>query len=123
MRTIEGRADKHRKQALKRPHDAIDDDTAASRLAEREASALVGHDELPIQRMHASQTMAQIRELATRDAPVLRILDAYDAGCETKDEVLAHAKMKSRTYHNAYARLRRIVRHLTDRTLGAKARA
>ena len=54
---------------------------------------------------------------------MLRILDAYDAGCTSKDEVLAQAKMKSRTYHNAYGRLRRIVRNLTDHVLVAKARA
>lgn len=123
VRTIEGRADKHRKQALVRPHDAIGDDNAASRFAESDASELVGDDQLPIARVHASESMAQIRALAIRDKPVLRILDAYAAGCETKEEVLAHAKMKSRTYHNAYGRLRRIVRHLTDDKLASKARA
>lgn len=123
VRTIEGRADKHRKQALQRPHDTLGDETPASRFAERAASELVGDDELPIMRMHASETLARVRRLAANDAPVLRILDAYDAGCETKEDVLAHAKMKSRTYHNAYGRLRRIVRHLTDHTLAPKARA
>src|SRR5258706_183676 len=73
--------------------------------------------------LNRSETMSQIRALATSDKPVLRVLDAYDAGCETKDEVLAHARMKSRTYHNAYGRLRRIVRYLTDHKLAPKARA
>jgi hypothetical protein len=100
VRTIEGRADKHRKQALQRPHDALGDGAA-----------------------DASETMSQIRALATNDEPVLRVLDAYDAGCETKDEVLAHARMKSRTYHNAYVRLGRIVRFLTDHKLASTARA
>ncbi len=123
VRTIEGRADKHRKQALKRPHDALGDETAASRLAECDASELIGDDQLPITRVHATETMTQIRALAAKDKPLLRVLDAYDAGCETKDEVLAHGRMKSRTYHNAYGRLQRIVRHLTDRKLATKARA
>ena len=123
VRTIEGRADKHRKHALAHAHDAFGDETAASRIAESDASELVGDDQLPIKRVHATETMAQIRALAAKDKRVLRILDAYDAGCETKDEVCAHARMKSRTYHNAYGRLRRTVRHLTDRKLAAKARA
>ena len=123
VRTIEGRADKHRKRALRYRHDVLGDGTAASRFAECDASELVGDDQLPVTRVHAGETMSQIRALAVQDKPVLRVLDAYDAGCETKDEVLAHAKMKSRTYHNAYGRLRRIVRHLTDRKLAPKARA
>jgi len=123
VRTIEGRADKHRKQALHRPHDALGDGTAASRFAECDASELLGDDQLPVTRVHASETMAHIRAFAVKDKPLLRVLDAYDAGCETKDEVMAHARMKSRTYHNAYGRLRRIVRYLTDHKLAARARA
>ncbi len=123
VRTIEGRADKHRKQTLKRPHDAIGDDNVPSRHAEREASELVGDAQHALKRVDATETMTQIRAMAAQDAPVLRILEAYDAGCQTKEEVLAHARMKSRTYHNAYGRLRRIVRNLTDRALAAKARA
>ncbi len=123
VRTIEGRADKHRKHALDRPHDSLGDETAASRIAESDASVLIGDDQLAIKRVHANETMTQIRALAVKDKPLLRILDAYDVGCETKDEVLAHARMKGRTYHNAYGRLRRIVRHLSDRQLASKARA
>ena len=123
VRTIEGRADKHRKQALAHPHDALGDDTAASRIAECDASELIGDDQAPITRVHASEMMAQVRALAAKDKDVLRVLDAYDAGCETKDEVLAHARMKSRTYHNAYGRLRRIVRQLTDHKLATRLRA
>jgi hypothetical protein len=122
-RTIEGRADKHRKHALKRPHDSLGDETVESRMAESDASELVGDDELAVTRVHATETMTKIRATAAKDASVLRILDAYDAGCSTKDEVLVHASMKNRTYHNAYGRLRRIVRNLTDCALTPKARA
>ncbi len=114
VRTIEGRADKHRKHAMQRPHDVIDDATDASRSAERDASERCSDSEEQIARVQASETMARIRLQAAKDLPVLRILDGYDQGCTTKDEVLAHARMKSRTYHNAYGRLRRIVRSLTD---------
>ena len=123
VRTIEGRADKHRKHALAHRHDALGDETAASRTAEAEASELSGSDQAPITRVHASETMDHVRALAAKDKDVLRVVDAYDAGCETKDEVLAHARMRSRTYHNAYGRLRRIVRQLTDNKLATKLRA
>ena len=123
VRTIEGRADKHRKHALAHGHDAIGDDTAGSRAAEAQASWLNGDDEAAITHVHKSETMTQVRALAAKDKDVLRLIAAYDAGCETKDEVLKHARMKSRTYHNAYGRLRRIVRQLTGNKLATKARA
>jgi hypothetical protein len=122
-RTIDRRSEKHRKHAEDFPHDSLGDATDESHFAECDASERVGDPERPIKRLHASETLAQIRALAARDQPLLRILDAYDAGCETKDEVLAHAKMRDATYHKAYIRLRRIVRHLTDNQLAAKARA
>lgn len=123
VRTIEGRADKHRKHALKRPHDALGDETDAARRAETDASERVATAELPIKRVYAAQMLAHVRREAAEDKPLLRVLDAYDAGCETRDEVLAHARMKERTYHNAYGRLRRIVRNLSDQQLARKARA
>ena len=123
VRTIEGRADKHRKQAFARPHEALGDDTSSSRIAECEASELIGDGQAPITRVHANEMMDQVRALAATDKDVLRVLAAYDAGCETKEEVLAHARMKSRTYHNAYGRLRRIARHLSDSKLASQLRA
>lgn len=123
VRTIEGRADKHRKHAEKRPHDALGDNTDESRSAEADASKIRGDQDAPIRRLDASEKMTQIRALAAGDAPLLRILDAISAGCETKAEVLAHARMRLRTYQNAYARLRRIIRHLNDHQLAAKRHA
>ena len=123
VRTIEGRADKHRKHALAHHHDAFGDESAASRIAESDASELLSNARAPVTRVQASQTMMQVRALAAKDKDVLRVLDAYDAGCEAKEEVLALAKMRSRTYHNAYGRLRRIVRHLTENKLATRLRA
>ena len=123
VRTIEGRADKHRKHALAHHHDALGDETAASELAECDASELLSDDQAPVTRVYTSETVAQVRALAAKDKDVLRLLDAYSAGCETKDEVLAHARMRSRTYHNAYGRLRRIVRHQIDNKLATRLRA
>jgi hypothetical protein len=123
VRTIEGRADKHRKQALHRPHDALGDETEASRSAETAASECSVDEEDSRSRVHATEIMVQIRTQGVKDAPLLRILDAYDAGCTTKEQVLTFARMKSRTYHNAYGRLRRIVRNLTDHQFATRARA
>ena len=122
--TLDGRADKHRKHAEKHPHYAIGDyDHAPSRAAERDASELVGVADLPAKRVYADQTLAEIRKLAARDKPILRILDAYAAGCETRDEVLAHARMQEHTYKNAYGRMKRIIEHIKNSELAAKARA
>lgn len=123
VRTIEGRADKHRKHALAHHHDALGDETAASQIAECDASELLSDDQAPVTRVYTSETVTQVRALAAKDKDVLRLLDAYGAGCETKDEVLAHARMRSRTYHNAYGRLRRIVRQLTENKLATRLRA
>jgi hypothetical protein len=123
VRTIEGRADKLRQRAEQMPHLSIGEPTEDAHEAERDASELVGDHDRPLKRMVASNTMAQVRALAVRDRPILRMLDAYDAGCETKEEVLEHAKMTSRTYHNAYIRLKRIIRHIKESQLASKARA
>lgn len=73
-------------------------------------------------------TDAQVRVLRSKrctagDSPVLRVLEAYAAGAQTKDDVLAFTKMKARTYHNAHIQLKRIVRNLTDHQLAPRARA
>jgi hypothetical protein len=123
IRTIDGRSDKHRKHAEDFPHDSLGDECEASRAAERDASEIVGDAETPLTRVFASETLAQIRTRAGNDKHVLRILDAYDADCETKEQVLVHAKMREATYHKAYVRLRRIVREMSDAQLANKARA
>jgi hypothetical protein len=122
-RTIERRVEKHRKHAMDFPHDSLGDRSDESRFAEREASELVGDAEKPVTGVFASEMLAQIRALAGKDKHVLRSLDAYDAGCGTKEEVLAHTKMREATYHKAYVRLRRNVREMTDARLADKARA
>lgn len=122
-RAIKSRSSKHRKFAIENPHDAIGDHNGASRAAERDASSQVAEPEYAARCVFAHETMAQIRAAAELDKPVLRLLDAYDAGAQTKDDVLAFTKMKARTYHNAHIRLKRIVRNLTDATLAPKARA
>lgn len=122
-RTIEGRADKHRQHAEDFPHDSLGEPSAESHFAERDASERVGDPEKPVKRVFASEMLAKIRELAAKDKHVLRILDAYNAGRETKEEVLAHANMREATYHKAYVRFRRIVREMTDAQLANKARA
>jgi hypothetical protein len=122
LRAIQSRSDKHRKHAQANPHDAIDDGTGASRAAESDAASLCWRSDAA-QRVYSRETMGLIRTEAGVDKSVLRVLDAYDAGATTKDDVLALTKMKARTYHNAHIRLKRIVRTLTDHKLAPRARA
>lgn len=123
LRAMKDRAKRHRKHAVDFPHDALGDETDASRCAEEDASRMVADPVYVERRVYAQETMAKIRAAAFDDKPVLRVLDAYDAGAQTKDDVLAFTRMKARTYHNAHIRLKRIVRNLTDATLAPKARA
>lgn len=123
LRAIQSRTDKHRKHAVDNPHDALGDENGASRRAEQDASDLVADPQHAVQRVYAHETMTQIRAASAGDKAVLRVLDAYDAGAQTKHDVLAFTRMKERTYHNAHIRLRRIVRNMTDGKLASKARA
>jgi hypothetical protein len=122
IRAIQSRSDKHRKHAQANPHDAIDDGTGASRAAESDAASMCWRADAA-QRVYSQETMALVRAEAGVDKSVLRVLDAYDAGATTKDDVLELTKMKARTYHNAHIRLKRIVRALTDHKLAQRARA
>lgn len=123
VRAIQGRADKDRKHAKRHRHDAIGDTAPASYAAECEASSLVADDEHAARRLYSIETMTILRAKAVEDRCVTRILDAYDAGAQSKEDVLAHTKMKARAYHNAHIRLRRLVRQLTDRSFAPRVRA
>ncbi len=112
-----------KRRAKRNPHDALGDETDASRAAEEDASSLVADPQHSSRRVFAQQTMAQIRSAAAEDKPVLWMLDAYEAGAQCKDDVLVFTRMKARTYHNAHIRLKRIVRNMTDATLAPKLRA
>lgn len=123
IRAIQSRSDKHRKHAKENPHDAIGDFTGASHAAEVSASNMCGDPEEAAQRLYSRETMALVRSLTADDKQVTRVLDAYEAGATTKEDVIAFAKMRDRTYHNAHIRLKRIVRALTDHKLASKGRA
>jgi hypothetical protein len=121
-KAIRTRTYKLRERQIKSPHIYIGDDTRSSRRAERDASAVVADPEHPMQRVFAREVLEQVRAAAAGDKEVLRILDAYQAGAQTRYDVLALAKMKERTYHNAHIRLMRIVQNAIDCTLAPKAR-
>lgn len=122
LRAIQSRSDKHRKHARANPHDAIGDRTDLGLAAETLASSECGSSDAS-EYVYSREAMAMIRAEAAVDKSVLRVLDAYDAGATTKDDVLAVTKMKARTYHNAHIRLKRIVRTLADHKLAHQARA
>ena len=119
--TITSRTKSHRNHATDNPHEYIGDETDASRLAEQDVSCIVTDPQHAMQRVYAHEVLAHLRAAAARDKPVLRILDAYEAGAMTKEQVLDHAHMKERTYHNARIRLKRIVSNLIDSRLKARA--
>ena len=123
IRAIQSRTDKHRKQAKASPHDALGDATTASRAAEVDASSLVADPDHAAQRVYSRETMAVLRARLVGDKQAFRVLAAYEAGATKKADVLAFTGMKERTYNNAHARLKRIVRTLTDHQLAPKARA
>jgi hypothetical protein len=123
VRAIQNRAQADRQRAEDHPHDAMGDDTEASRIAEHEASGSNEDAQLAVKRIYAKEMVAQIRAAAADDKPVLRIIDAYDAGARTKDEVITFTKMKPRTYHNAHIRMTRLVRNLSNDKLASKVRA
>jgi hypothetical protein len=122
-RAVQFRSRDHRMHEIAFPHDALGDGTDESLLAEREASGVATTEPDLEKRRYAAELLAYIRDETAADKPVLRILDAYDAGATTKAEVIAYTKMKARTYHNARIRLGRIVRDLTNRRLARKAHA
>src|SRR5262249_30647249 len=97
--TIKSRTKSHRNHATENPHGYIGDETDAWRLAEQDASCIVPDPEYAMQRIYAHEVLAHLRAVAARDKPVLRILDAYEAGAVTKEQVLEHTNMKERTYH------------------------
>src|SRR5262245_15005051 len=71
---IESRTKHQRQHVKENPHDAFGDAHALSERAENDASMLVADSELALTRVYALETVAQIRELATADKPVLRLL-------------------------------------------------
>jgi len=120
---IKTRTHKLHERRSRSPHIYIGDDTDASRNAEEDASTVVADPEYSMHRIFACEVLAEVRAAAEDDKDVLRILDAYKAGAETREDVLALAKMRERTYHNAHIRLTRIVQNVTDWMLAPKARA
>lgn len=91
LRAIQARAHKHRLHARDNRHDAMGDDTNASRVAEQDASSLVADPEHSARRVFAQETMSQIRAAASDGKPVLRMLDAYDARADQGRRSRVHA--------------------------------
>lgn len=121
VKAIKTRTNKVHARQLKRPHVSIghfideDEECPVSLGAEEEASAVVGNSDLTLNRVYAREVLAKVREGASADKDALRILDALQAGAETRDDVLALAKMRERTYHNAHIRLMRIAKAVNTR--------
>lgn len=103
---------------------ALGDDTDASRRAESDASTWVAGDVPHAETVaYKNEVMAQLRAEFAKDKPVQRILAAYDRGAKTKAEILEVARMSPRIYNNAYTRIKRFIRRMTNTTLAPKAQA
>jgi hypothetical protein len=120
---VRSRSHKHRRHAEAHPHDALGDDTAASRAAEEDASTVVAGAERATSAVFSREALDRIRRAAASDRGVLRILDAFAAGAQTRSDVLTAAGMKARTYDNARVRLKRILTKLSDHALAPAVRA
>lgn len=123
VRAVQCRTRDERRHLKKFRHQGLDDSTEDARDAERDLSLANGGDERAERQQYATEIMAAVRARAAGDRDVLRILDAYAAGVTIKTDVMAHAKMKARTYHNAHNRLVRVVRSLCAQTSNEHARA
>jgi hypothetical protein len=58
--------------------------------------------------------MAEFRRVASDDAGVLAIVDAYEYGKLTRRDLMAHSGMSSRQHHAAYQRLVRVAAKIDD---------
>lgn len=120
---IKMRTNHERKRARRFPHESIDaltPDGEAATMAEVEAALLERAPDTPDDPVAlAAERMAKLRQLATGDRTVIRLLDALAVGATSRAEVMRVAELSSVAYDNARRRLRRLVTQISkqpDRT-------
>jgi hypothetical protein len=109
-----------RKRARRFPHESLDVLTADGEpeiLAEADAVLLERAQDAPEDPTAlATECLAKLRQLATADPTVLRLLDALDRGATSKADVMRFAGLSAVAYGNARRRLRRLVAQLSSRS-------
>jgi len=123
---IRMRTNYDRKRMRRFPHESIDELTPEGEsttmaevdaaLLERAPDELGELGELGDPDALAAERVARLRQLATGDRNVLRLLDALvsSVGTISKADVMHAAELSSVAYDNARRRLRRFVAHLSD---------
>jgi hypothetical protein len=110
---IRARTSHDRQRARQFPHESIDVFAVGAPhalLAEIETSLAEANDELHAALTRgAAERIAAVRERAARDSLVLQLIDAADAGATTRAQVMRLTGMSNTDYHNARARLGRLV--------------
>jgi hypothetical protein len=115
---IKVRTNHDRKRAQRFPHesiDVLDSDGEATTLAEVEATLLERSTEPPDDPVAlAAERLAKLRQLAAGDRTVLRLINAFARGADSKADALRVAELSSVAYDNARRRLRRLVTQLSS---------
>ena len=100
------------------PHvsiDVADDDGESSVMDETDARLLAEAPEATPETISRATGIAiALKQLAAGKAPVARLLDAFDSGAFTKNDVMRIARMTHAEYHNARRQLARLVDQLPD---------
>jgi len=97
-------------------HVSLDRDTTAS-LEEDASSALASANDEREERavvLRAHAALSAIRRLAVRDAAVMSLLDAYEAGLSSREEITRATGMSFRALDNAIRRMRRLAKKVPN---------
>lgn len=109
-----------RKRARRFPHESLEvltPDGEPEILAEADAALLErAPDASDDPAALATECLAKLRQLATGDPTVLRLLDALAHGATCKADVMRFAGLSTVAYGNARRRLRRLVAQLSSRS-------
>ncbi len=109
------------RDAKKRPHISVDDETRNQDRLEEEASEVLaaqreGKREEPVEPCW-SLFVGEMRQHAAGDVGVLAIVDAYAKGATTRVDVMKQTGMSKGAYHAAYQRVVRCAKKLDPETL------
>lgn len=69
------------------------------------------------------QALAYIRDAASKDPPIARIIDAIEAGASEPADIMSVAEMSEKTYRKARLRLARLAKQLPNDVLQGARRA
>lgn len=98
-------------------HESVDvlaSDAPRAVMAEIEATLHELEDDAAVDlATHAAEVLAELRTLAANDREVLLLLDAFASGATVRKHVMHASGLSSTAYHNARARLARLVAQLS----------